>query len=148
MRLDADKGSAITSPNDDRIFPFGSFLRASKIDELPQLLNILTGDMAFVGPRPEDARIVAESYTDAMRETLRVRPGLTSPGTLHYMRNFGALVVDGDAEKSYLDGALAEKLEMDRHYLARQTIISDLTIIAQTAWLIVRRLASRRFHER
>jgi lipopolysaccharide/colanic/teichoic acid biosynthesis glycosyltransferase len=85
----AGAGGAITAPADARVFPFGAFLRESKIDELPQLVNVLIGDMAIVGPRPEDPAIVDAWYGPLARETLTVRPGLASPGSLAAGRGRG-----------------------------------------------------------
>ena len=66
------------------MFPLGRWLRRLKVDELPQLVNVLKGDMSIVGPRPEDPEVVAEHYTEQQRGTLAVRPGLTSPGSIFY----------------------------------------------------------------
>ena len=78
------EGARITGARDTRVFPWGRLLRRLKIDELPQLMNVVTGDMAIVGPRPEDPTIVGRDYAPWMHETLTVLPGLTSPGTLGY----------------------------------------------------------------
>src|SRR2546426_10858891 len=75
--------SAITGRNDPRVFPFGAWLRRTKIDELPQLFNVLRGDMSLVGPRPEDPAIVLRHYAPVHRETLAVRHGLASPGSIY-----------------------------------------------------------------
>ena len=77
-----ESGSRITDPADPRVFPVGALLRRTKIDELPQLVNVLRGEMAIVGPRPEDPEIVRKHYSPTHRETLRVRPGLVSPGSI------------------------------------------------------------------
>lgn len=131
-----DAGSAITAPGDARIFPFGRFMRATKIDELPQLLNILKGDMSWVGPRPEDPGIVERYYTDELRLSLKVRPGLTSPGTLLFMREFTNTVSAGDTEASYAANILTPKLRADIAYMDRQTVPRDLVIILETAWIV------------
>src|SRR2546428_11072961 len=75
--------SAIAGRNDPRVFPFGAWLRRTKIDELPQLFNVLRGDMSLVGPRPEDPAIVLRHYAPVHRETLAVRPGRASPGSTY-----------------------------------------------------------------
>src|SRR5439155_20641515 len=77
-------GSRVTAANDPRVFRFGRFLRASKLDEFPQLVNVLRGEMSIVGPRPEDPDIVLGHYTPIHRETLTVRPGLAGPGRLYH----------------------------------------------------------------
>src|SRR2546429_6482941 len=93
--------SAITGRNDPRVFPFGAWLRRTKIDELPQLFNVLRGDMSIVGPRPEDPRIVRDHFRPLHFETLRVRPGLASPGSLFNYTHGEALLAGGDAEAQY-----------------------------------------------
>lgn len=137
MRLDSDKGSPITAPDDDRIFPFGRFLRGTKIDELPQLVNILRGDMSLVGPRPEDPRIVDEHYDAEMMKSLAVRPGITSPGTLLYMRRFREAVRNEDVTGSYVSGILREKLQADIRYIDEQSVLKDIGLILRTACAIV-----------
>jgi lipopolysaccharide/colanic/teichoic acid biosynthesis glycosyltransferase len=92
MHLHASGGSPITAENDARVFRFGKFLRATKIDELPQLVNVIRGDMAIIGPRPEAPEIVHAYYRISDVDTLRVRPGLTSPGTLYYYTHCEAML--------------------------------------------------------
>src|SRR4051812_45016081 len=87
MHSDA-AGNPITARNDFRVFPFGRFLRATKIDELPQLINVLKGDMTLVGPRPEAPEVVRVHYAKDDLFTLQVPPGLTSPGTVYYYTHF------------------------------------------------------------
>lgn len=151
MQVDADRGSAITAPSDSRVFPFGRFLRASKIDELPQLLNVLRGEISFVGPRPEDPRIVADHYDDELRASLELTPGLTSAGTLFYMRNFAGAVQADDAERSYIANIMRPKLRMDMDYARTANAFSDLRLIGATAIFIVKhmmlRLVSGTTHE-
>jgi len=84
--------SVITADQDPRVFPFGAWLRRAKVDELPQLVNILRGDMSIVGPRPEHPDIVSRHYRPEHRELLDVRPGLTSPGTLYDYAHGDAIV--------------------------------------------------------
>ncbi len=83
MRTDAGPGPAITASGDARVTRIGRVLRATKLDELPQLINVLRGDMSLVGPRPEVPRYVAR-YDDRQRGVLRVRPGLTDPASVHF----------------------------------------------------------------
>ena len=137
MRINSDALSPITAPGDSRIFPFGHFLRVTKIDELPQLWNVLVGDMSLVGPRPEDPTIVETYYDERMRLSLTVRPGLTSPGTILYMKRFRDTVSTGDTMQSYVAGILREKLETDVAYLAKATVFRDVWLLVQTAGLIV-----------
>lgn len=126
-------GPVITSHGDSRIFAFGSFLRKSKIDELPQFYNVLKGDLSVVGPRPEDPKIVSEHYTDWMMETLDVRPGITSPGAVYYYLLGEELVDPIDPEGSYVERLLPAKLAVERAYLERANFFSDLKVVGLTA---------------
>lgn len=130
-------GPVITSHCDSRIFAFGSFLRKSKIDELPQFYNVLKGDLSVVGPRPEDPKIVTEHYTDWMMETLEVRPGITSPGAIYYYLLGEELVDPADPERSYVERLLPAKLAVERAYLERDTFASDLKVVALTALAVL-----------
>jgi lipopolysaccharide/colanic/teichoic acid biosynthesis glycosyltransferase len=131
MRVAAG-GSRITAEGDPRIFPFGRLLRRLKLDELPQLINIIRGEMAFVGPRPEDPWIVAHFYTDADRETLNVLPGLTSPGTIYYCAQGEAQLEAGGAEAAYIAGPLRRKLELDRAWMRETSSVRDLQMVIGT----------------
>ncbi|MEM9138193.1 MAG: sugar transferase [Pseudomonadota bacterium] len=136
-------GAVITSAGDARIFGFGKFLRKSKIDELPQFLNVLTGDMSVVGPRPEDPKIVDQHYTDWMMETLAVRPGITSPGAVFYYACAEDLVDSEDPEGSYVEKLLPPKLAVEMAYLQRANFVSDLFVIFHTAAAIVGEVIGR-----
>jgi lipopolysaccharide/colanic/teichoic acid biosynthesis glycosyltransferase len=129
----ADLGSRITEARDPRVFAFGWWLRRLKLDELPQLLNIIRGEMAFVGPRPEDPWFVENHYTGADRETLEVPPGLTSPGTLYYLAH------EADNEASYITGPLKTKLALDRAYVRQASAVYDLRLALQTMRILGRR---------
>jgi lipopolysaccharide/colanic/teichoic acid biosynthesis glycosyltransferase len=131
MVPDAEKkGPAITASGDPRITRLGRLLRKTKLDELPQFLNVLKGDMSLVGPRPEDPRYVA-AYTEEQRKVLSVRPGITSPASLAYSDEESML--SGDAwEGRYLTEILPHKLEIEAAYLRRRTIVSDLGILFKT----------------
>ena len=137
MHVRPSTGSVITSANDARIFLVGKILRALKIDELPQLFDVLTGKMSIVGPRPEDPKIVELYYTDLARETLSVAPGLSSPGSVHYYTSSELHVDDGDPERFYVSRLLPIKLAMDIVYLRHVSLWYDVTIIAKTAITIV-----------
>ncbi|WP_417250208.1 sugar transferase [Celeribacter sp.] len=131
------RGPVITAQGDARIFPFGAFLRKSKIDELPQFWNVLMGDISVVGPRPEDPAIVADHYSDWMMETLAVRPGITSPGAIYYYLCGEALIDPKAPEKSYVEHLLPAKLAVDRAYLKRANVASDLVVVLHTALAII-----------
>jgi lipopolysaccharide/colanic/teichoic acid biosynthesis glycosyltransferase len=137
MHLAQGSASPITAPEDNRIFPLGNLLRKLKIDELPQFWNILSGDMSLVGPRPEAAEIVERHYTDWMRETLRIRPGVTSPGALYNYRMADLLLDVADPEGSYARKMLPPKLALERAYMERANFISDLGFLVLTARAIV-----------
>lgn len=131
MYLNADrKGPGITVKNDARITPVGRFLRRAKLDELPQLINVLRGEMSLVGPRPEDPRYVA-LYTSAQRQVLAVRPGMTSHASLHY-REEETLLSGDNWEAVYRKQVLPHKLALDLAYLRQRTVWTDLALILQT----------------
>jgi lipopolysaccharide/colanic/teichoic acid biosynthesis glycosyltransferase len=126
----ANIGPGITSNKDPRITTIGSFLRRTKIDELPQLINVIKGDMSLVGPRPEDPRHVAQ-YTAEQKQVLSVRPGITSAASLSY-RNEERVLTGPDWEKMYCTEVLPAKLAIDLDYLSKRTFFSDLLLILRT----------------
>lgn len=123
-------GPGITVSGDSRVTGSGRVLRRLKIDELPQLINVFRGEMALVGPRPEDPRYVA-TYGDGQRELLQVRPGITSPASIRYRREESVLS-GPDWERTYLERVLPEKLALDQEYLRTRTVIRDLGVVART----------------
>ncbi|HEY6090848.1 MAG TPA: sugar transferase [Gemmatimonadales bacterium] len=137
------KESVITAANDSRIFPFGALLRRAKVDELPQLFNILRGDMAFVGPRPEDPKVVAQHYTPEQWETLDVAPGLTSPGALYSTTHGERWLTEQEAERDYYEHLLPLKLALDRVYVRRASMSYDLGVIARTVTVVAGRAFGR-----
>jgi len=131
MVVNADKiGAGITTAHDPRITPVGRFLRRTKLDELPQLINVLRGEMSLVGPRPEDPRYVA-LYTEEQRRVLRARPGMTSLASVRY-RNEQALLSGDDWETRYIQQIMPDKLAIDLQYIERATLLSDLGVLWQT----------------
>jgi len=136
MHVHAIGGNPITARNDARVFPFGSFLRATKIDELPQLLNVIRGEMSFVGPRPEAPDIVRKYYTSADLETLQVRPGLTSPGSLYYYTHCEAALEGDDVTRLYAERLLPLKLELDRAHIRDGTLLQDIRVVLRTIGVI------------
>ena len=138
----------ITSASDPRVFPFGARLRALKIDELPQLFNVIRGEMALVGPRPEDPSIVERAYDQGGIATLQVRPGMTSPGTLFYYTHCEHLLTPQEADRTYVERLLPIKLALDRVYIAKASTLYDLRVLFRTAWVIfLRSLGARRFSD-
>ena len=137
MVIDADRqGPPLTANGDARITPIGRWLRCTKLDELPQLLNVLMGDMSLVGPRPEDPRYVAQ-YTPKQKEVLKFRPGITSAASLAYRREEEML--DGlDWEKVYQNEVLPAKLAIDLDYFSKRTLASDLLLIVRTVFSLFR----------
>jgi lipopolysaccharide/colanic/teichoic acid biosynthesis glycosyltransferase len=143
---DAPGASRITAAADPRVFRWGALLRRTKLDELPQLLNVLRGDMAIIGPRPEDPAIVAECYSARDRETLRVRPGLASPGSIFNYTHAERWLDAGDAEACYRTQVLPVKLALDRVYVRHASIAYDARIAVRTVAVIAARLIGvRRF---
>ena len=126
----ANKGLGITTRNDPRITGVGRFLRRTKIDELPQLINVLKGDMSLVGPRPEDPRYVT-LYTPEQKEVLKYRPGITSSASLAYHHEEEMLPMP-DWERVYCTEVLPAKLAIDLAYLSKRTLISDILLILRT----------------
>jgi lipopolysaccharide/colanic/teichoic acid biosynthesis glycosyltransferase len=125
-----DVGSLITAAGDDRITRVGRFLRSAKLDELPQLINVLRGDMSIVGPRPEDPSYV-ERYTPEQRRILDWRPGLTSPASIEYRHEEEILAAAEDLETAYA-AIMDAKLQLDVAYFVRSSLRSDLTVILGT----------------
>jgi lipopolysaccharide/colanic/teichoic acid biosynthesis glycosyltransferase len=140
MRTDAS-GPAVTAGDDPRITRVGRFLRRTKLDELPQLLNVLMGDMSLVGPRPEDPRYVA-LYTPEQRRVLDVRPGITGPTVLKFIDE-ETLLRGGDPEAGYIAKVMPQKLAVDLDYVSRASFGEDLAILARTALALVRRAFGR-----
>jgi lipopolysaccharide/colanic/teichoic acid biosynthesis glycosyltransferase len=138
MVVDADRRSPVTVGGDSRITRVGSWLRATKIDELPQLWNILRGEMAIVGPRPESLSIVEMYYDQYGMETLSIRPGLTCPGNLlYYVFHEKLAAPEGmDEATFYVGHLLTPKLLADLHYVRNRSITYDWRLIAQTLWTV------------
>jgi lipopolysaccharide/colanic/teichoic acid biosynthesis glycosyltransferase len=144
VRAPLVEDSVITATHDTRVFRFGALLRRSKVDELPQLFNVLRGDMTVVGPRPEDPRVVAQHYTPEQWETLDVTPGLTSPGALYSTTHGETWLSARDAERDYYEHLLPLKLALDRVYVRHSSLLYDLGVIARTVTVVVGRAFGRR----
>jgi len=131
MVVGADQvGPRLTYRGDPRVTPIGRFLRKSRLDELPQLINVLMGEMSLVGPRPEDPLYVAR-YTDEQREVLSVRPGITGLSQLRY-HNEASLLDGADLDRRYMEVILPIKLALDRDYIRRRSFSFDLKILGET----------------
>ncbi len=137
MVVDADqRGAAITHSRDPRITRVGALLRSAKLDELPQLWNVLRGEMSLVGPRPEAPRYVA-LYTLEQRQVLAARPGITGLTQLIYHNEENLLQPDR-WEHDYTHGLMPQKLASDLDYVRRQSFGLDAQLIARTLWLLVK----------
>lgn len=135
MRLTGDApGPSITGAGDARITPAGRFLRVTKLDELPQLVNVLRGEMSLVGPRPEIAEYV-RLYSSEQRQVLEVRPGITGLTQIRF-RHEERLLTGNDLERAYRD-LLPRKLELDLRYVRTRSLALDLTLLLATTRSLV-----------
>ena len=125
-------GPEITASGDSRISKSGKFLRKYKLDELPQLWNVLVGEMSLVGPRPEVPRYVAYWPADARVEILSMRPGITDPTALEMFDEASLLAAAPDPERKYIEELLPLKVAGYLRYARRQNFVSDLLIIVRT----------------
>ena len=130
-------GPAVTAAGDVRITPVGQFLRRYKLDELPQLLNVIRGDMSIVGPRPEVRRYV-EAFPAEYARVLSIRPGLTDIAAVAYRDEEGILAAAPDPEAAYLREVLPRKLALYEQYLSTMSLRTDLRLILQTIVVILR----------
>lgn len=142
MRADAE-GPLVSTGNDRRITTVGRLLRRSKIDELPQLIDVLRGDMSIVGPRPEVLRYVALWPEDQRALILSVRPGITDPASIE-LRDESLLLTGVSApEQYYVDVLLPRKTALYAHYVRTRSFRSDLAIIVRTVAAVVRPAPTR-----
>ena len=132
MRVDKNADEKSLRPDQDRIFPFGRFIRATKIDELPQLLNVFLGDMAVVGPRPAAVDQIPITRGGANAVVAELKPGLTSPAAL-YDYLYGDEIED---EAEYMEKVAPTRLALDRYYVGRQKIGYDMKMIWYTVLCI------------
>ena len=131
MRVGSDKYSQITVGKDERITKIGSFLRKYKLDEIPQLINVLIGDMSLVGPRPEVPKYVV-LYTDEQKEILKVRAGITDYASIEFSDENDLLALEKDPEKAYIEKIMPKKIELNKKYLSEISILTDIKIILLT----------------
>lgn len=134
----AAEAPSVTVADDPRVTRVGAFLRRSKLDELPQLVNVLRGDMSLVGPRPEVPRYVA-LYPPQLRDLiLSVRPGITDDASIEFRNESDLLASAADPEKRYLEEILPRKLEIYARYARERSFGGDLRILLRTVGRIVR----------
>jgi lipopolysaccharide/colanic/teichoic acid biosynthesis glycosyltransferase len=142
MVVGADAGPAITGKADPRTTRIGRLMRPLRIDELPQLLNVLKGDMSLVGPRPEAPEFV-EFYTDEQRQVLAVRPGITGPTQLAWMGESDLFQPGVDPSQYYIHAMLPEKLRTDLRYLRTRTLARDVGYLIQTPFRLAGLILTR-----
>ena len=138
MVVDADKKGLITvGGRDPRITRSGYFIRKYKLDELPQLINVLVGDMSLVGPRPEVRKYV-DLYTDEQQKVLSVKPGITDYASIEYMDENEILGKSSDPEKTYIEEIMPEKIKYNMKYINNKNLFEYFKIILLTVLKIVR----------
>lgn len=143
MVRDAERSGSVSGPNDPRITRIGRVLRATKLDELPQFVNLLRGDITLVGPRPEVPATIAR-YDDHQRCVLAYTPGITAPGELFFTEIQEPSIPAGvDAEAFFFEHLLAEKVAIDLEYFARRTAKSDVTVVLHTVRTMIRGALAR-----
>jgi len=137
MRTDADKAGLITvGGHDPRITRSGYFIRKYKLDELPQLINVLKGDMSFVGPRPEVRKYV-DMYTPEQLHVLDVRPGITDEASIRYRNENELLATADDPERFYIETVMPDKLRINLEYVQNHSLLGDIKLIFRTFAAVV-----------
>lgn len=138
MVTDAEKkGAQITVGRDSRITRAGHFLRKSKMDELPQLLNVLIGDMSLVGPRPEVPKYT-QYYNRDQKRVFEIRPGITDLASIKYRDENEILAMSSDPEKTYIEEIMVDKLKLNLRYVKERSLLTDIKIIYNTLLKIVK----------
>lgn len=132
MRVGSDKKGLLTiGGKDSRVTKAGFFIRKYKLDELPQLLNVLKGDMSFVGPRPEVRKYV-DMYTERQLKVLDVRPGITDIASIKYRNENDLLAAADNPEKYYIDVVMQDKLALNLQYIETRSFFGDIKLIFRT----------------
>jgi lipopolysaccharide/colanic/teichoic acid biosynthesis glycosyltransferase len=138
MVLNADKLGGSSTPDDDpRITPIGKFLRRTKLDELPQLINVCRGEMSLVGPRPQ-VQWAVDLYTPEQRRVLTVPPGITDYASLRFPNEGEILKGSTDPDKDYMEKIHPEKMRLSLEYIAQRSLLTDIKVILQTLGAIAR----------
>ncbi len=136
MTVDAENmGPQITVGGDKRVTKIGKFLRKYKIDEMPQLINVLKGEMSFVGPRPEVRKYVDHFKSD-YKNLLTIRPGITDPASMKYSKEESVLSSSKNWEEDYVKRIMPEKIMLSSHYVDNHNLLTDLTLILKTIFKI------------
>lgn len=136
MRVNADKGSLVTIGDDPRITRSGRFIRKMKLDELPQLINVLIGDMSLVGPRPE-VRHYVDYWTPQQMSVLAVRPGITDPASIKFRNENELMGKADDPERYYINTIMQEKLNLYLKYVSHHSLFGDIGLIFKTIVAII-----------
>lgn len=126
----------ITSSHDPRITKIGKVLRKLKLDELPQLFNVLFGDMSLVGPRPEVRRYV-DIYNEEQKKVLKVKPGITDLASIKYRNENDLLAASNDPEKTYIEEIMPEKLKINQEYINKASVLYDIKLILKTIRVVL-----------
>ncbi len=139
MHPDSDKKGLLTvGGRDPRVTRVGYWLRKYKLDELPQLFNVLKGDMSLVGPRPE-VKKYTDLYTDEQRRVLTVKPGITDYASIEYADENDILAKSENPEKTYIEEIMPHKLELNQKYINNQGFVTDIKII----WLTIKKILTK-----
>lgn len=137
MRVGADKGSLVTiGGHDPRVTKSGYFIRKFKFDELPQLINVLFGDMSLVGPRPE-VRHYVDYWTPEQMRVLDVRPGITDPASIKFRNENELMEKAEDPEKYYIEVIMQEKIKLYLEYVEKHSFFYDIALIFKTFWVVI-----------
>lgn len=137
MHINSDKLGLLTvGDRDPRVTTIGYVLRKYKLDELPQLINVFTGNMSFVGPRPEVRKYV-ELYSDSDIEILSVKPGITDYASIKYRNEAEAMKNSNQPEQTYINEIMPEKIKLNKVYIANHNLITDIKIILMTIKVIL-----------
>lgn len=136
MRIDAEKSGLLTVGQDSRITKIGRFIRKYKIDELPQLFNVLIGDMSLVGPRPEVRKYV-DLYNDEQRKILSVRPGITDFASIYYVDENRLLGMSENPEKTYIEEIMPNKIKQNIRFIESPSVSNYFKVILLTIRKIV-----------
>ena len=137
MHLNSAMKGTLTVGDDARITRVGSLIRKVKLDEFPQFMNVVLGDMSIVGPRPEVPEFVA-LYSEEQRKVLSVRPGITDEASLAYFEESKLLATSNDPQKTYIEEIMPAKITINLAYLENRTLLADLSVIGKTILRIFR----------
>jgi len=138
MKVDSDKSGLLTiGGHDSRITKAGYLLRKYKLDELPQLVNVFTGDMSFVGPRPEVSKYV-KLYTEQQKKVLEVKPGITDIASIKYRNENELLENSKDPERFYIEEIMPDKIKMNLDYINERSFFKDIKLIFMTFKAIIK----------